>query len=80
MFIQLNFTRALVRERLKDWKKRFGKIMGKKVIELTGDVTPDIRSLQAADIILVPYLYFLANRTKDHSRKVGRYLKKLAAA
>jgi activating signal cointegrator complex subunit 3 len=45
--------KALVRERKKDWKKRFGDILGKKVIELTGDVTPDINSLQEADLILV---------------------------
>eukprot|EP01127_Copromyxa_protea_P008859 TRINITY_DN2045_c0_g2_i1.p1 TRINITY_DN2045_c0_g2~~TRINITY_DN2045_c0_g2_i1.p1 ORF type:complete len:2126 (-),score=516.29 TRINITY_DN2045_c0_g2_i1:21-6239(-) len=44
--------KALVRERLKDWKRRFAGMLGKKVIELTGDYTPDIRSLQTADIIL----------------------------
>eukprot|EP01130_Rhizamoeba_saxonica_P011676 TRINITY_DN4859_c0_g2_i1.p1 TRINITY_DN4859_c0_g2~~TRINITY_DN4859_c0_g2_i1.p1 ORF type:complete len:1866 (+),score=443.62 TRINITY_DN4859_c0_g2_i1:728-5599(+) len=44
--------KALVRERIKDWKKKFGGEFGKKVIELTGDYTPDIRSLQTADIIL----------------------------
>eukprot|EP01125_Pyxidicula_operculata_P022548 TRINITY_DN928_c0_g1_i3.p1 TRINITY_DN928_c0_g1~~TRINITY_DN928_c0_g1_i3.p1 ORF type:complete len:2094 (-),score=618.62 TRINITY_DN928_c0_g1_i3:183-5534(-) len=44
--------KALVRERLKDWEHRFGEIMGKQVIELTGDFTPDMRALQKADIIL----------------------------
>eukprot|EP01126_Amoeba_proteus_P012623 TRINITY_DN1519_c1_g1_i3.p1 TRINITY_DN1519_c1_g1~~TRINITY_DN1519_c1_g1_i3.p1 ORF type:complete len:1370 (-),score=289.41 TRINITY_DN1519_c1_g1_i3:112-4221(-) len=44
--------KALVRERIKDWKKRFSKLLGKKVLELTGDYTPDIRALQTADIIL----------------------------
>lgn len=47
-----------MRERLKDWKRRFGGLLGKKVIELTGDYTPDIRSLQTADIILVSFFFF----------------------
>jgi len=44
--------KALVRERLKDWQQRFGKQLGKNVIELTGDYTPDMRALQSADLIL----------------------------
>ena len=45
--------KALVRERIKDWKKKFGNsIMNKKVVELTGDVTPDLESLKKSDIIL----------------------------
>jgi activating signal cointegrator complex subunit 3 len=34
--------KALARERLADWVLRFGKILGKTVLELTGDFTPDI--------------------------------------
>ena len=44
--------KALVKERISDWKKKFGKILGKKVEELTGDVTPDLTALQNSDIIL----------------------------
>eukprot|EP01027_Heterolobosea_sp_BB2_P026939 GEZU01042062.1.p1 GENE.GEZU01042062.1~~GEZU01042062.1.p1 ORF type:complete len:2174 (-),score=564.16 GEZU01042062.1:67-6525(-) len=44
--------KALVRERMDDWSVRFGQRLGKKVVELTGDVTPDIRLLQQADIVL----------------------------
>ncbi|XP_078001399.1 activating signal cointegrator 1 complex subunit 3-like [Glandiceps talaboti] len=44
--------KALVRERIDDWKVRIENRIGKKVIELTGDVTPDIRAISAADIIV----------------------------
>eukprot|EP00941_MAST-03F_sp_MAST-3F-sp1_P004675 g4675.t1 len=43
--------KALVRERLADWKKKFGG-MGRKVEELTGDHTPDRRALREADILI----------------------------
>lgn len=43
--------KALVRERMKDWRARFVQLLGKKMVELTGDVQPDIRSLLAADIV-----------------------------
>ena len=33
--------KALAKERIKDWKKRFG-LINKNVLELTGDFTPDI--------------------------------------
>ena len=35
--------KALVRERMIDWKVRFEEKLGKKVVELTGDVTPDMK-------------------------------------
>ena len=35
--------KALVRERIADWKVRFERRLGKKVVELTGDATPDAR-------------------------------------
>ena len=33
--------KALVRERMDDWKVRIEDRLGKRVVELTGDVTPD---------------------------------------
>lgn len=44
--------KALVRERIKDWEVRFGQKLGKKVLELTGDTTPELHALERADIIL----------------------------
>jgi activating signal cointegrator complex subunit 3 len=44
--------KALVKERKKDWIEKFEKILGRKVVELTGDVTPDMDALQHADIVL----------------------------
>ncbi|CAG9467191.1 unnamed protein product [Pedinophyceae sp. YPF-701] len=47
--------KALVRERLSDWGAREGGLcarLGKSMVELTGDYTPDLRALLAADIII----------------------------
>uniref|UniRef100_A0A4W5RGW0 Activating signal cointegrator 1 complex subunit 3 n=1 Tax=Hucho hucho TaxID=62062 RepID=A0A4W5RGW0_9TELE len=44
--------KALVRERIEDWKIRIEEKLGKKVVELTGDVTPDMRAIAAADLIV----------------------------
>jgi activating signal cointegrator complex subunit 3 len=44
--------KALVRERIEDWKKRIQEKLGKKVIELTGDVTPDMRAIASSDLIV----------------------------
>jgi activating signal cointegrator complex subunit 3 len=44
--------KALVRERIIDWKKRLEIKLGKKVVELTGDVTPDVRAIAEADVIV----------------------------
>nr|XP_055115760.1 activating signal cointegrator 1 complex subunit 3 isoform X3 [Symphalangus syndactylus] len=44
--------KALVRERMDDWKVRIEEKLGKKVIELTGDVTPDVKSIAKADLIV----------------------------
>ncbi|KAF8475719.1 Sec63 Brl domain-containing protein [Kalaharituber pfeilii] len=44
--------KALVRERVKDWKARVTGPMGKKLVELTGDNTPDTRTISDADIII----------------------------
>ena len=44
--------KALVRERVKDWGKRLAHPLGLKLVELTGDNTPDTRTIQDADIII----------------------------
>lgn len=44
--------KALVRERVVDWKKRFGEMMGKTVVEITGDVAAGYQVLQNSDIII----------------------------
>ncbi|KAK9850259.1 hypothetical protein WJX84_005584 [Apatococcus fuscideae] len=44
--------KALVRERMKDWGTGLCRLLGKKLVELTGDYTPDLRALLAADIII----------------------------
>ncbi|XP_074166319.1 activating signal cointegrator 1 complex subunit 3 [Sminthopsis crassicaudata] len=44
--------KALVRERMEDWKVRIEEKLGKRVIELTGDVTPDMKSIAKADLIV----------------------------
>ncbi|KAI8370380.1 Sec63 Brl domain-containing protein [Radiomyces spectabilis] len=44
--------KALVKERVGDWNKRLTGPMKKKLVELTGDVTPDLKTIEAADIII----------------------------
>ncbi|XP_029640230.1 activating signal cointegrator 1 complex subunit 3 isoform X1 [Octopus sinensis] len=44
--------KALVRERITDWKVRIEQKLGKKVVELTGDFTPDMKSIANADLIV----------------------------
>ena len=34
---------ALVRERMEDWGNGLCRVLDKKLVELTGDITPDIR-------------------------------------
>jgi activating signal cointegrator complex subunit 3 len=43
--------KALVKERIKDWSVRLGQL-GKSVVELTGDVTPDIKVISTSDVIV----------------------------
>jgi activating signal cointegrator complex subunit 3 len=43
--------KALAKERYLDWTRKFG-LIGKKVVELTGDFTPDVQALDAAEIII----------------------------
>lgn len=44
--------KALVRERVKDWGVRLAKPLGLKLVELTGDNTPDTKTIKDADIII----------------------------
>lgn len=45
--------KALAKERIIDWTKRFGnEIMKKSVLELTGDCTPDLQALKSADLLI----------------------------
>ncbi|XP_062896378.1 activating signal cointegrator 1 complex subunit 3 [Mobula hypostoma] len=44
--------KALVRERIEDWKIRIMEKLGKNVVELTGDVTPDMKAIKEADLIV----------------------------
>ncbi|KAL1514923.1 hypothetical protein AB1Y20_004002 [Prymnesium parvum] len=43
--------KALVRERMSDWGRKFVGQLGYSLQELTGDLTPDMRALGAADIL-----------------------------
>lgn len=44
--------KALVRERVDDWKVRLEARLGKKVVELTGDVSPDVRAIRESQVIV----------------------------
>ncbi|RVW85570.1 DExH-box ATP-dependent RNA helicase DExH14 [Vitis vinifera] len=44
--------KAIVRERMIDWKKRIVSELGKEMVEMTGDYTPDLMALMSADIII----------------------------
>lgn len=44
--------KALVRERVDDWRSRICKPTGKKLVELTGDSLPEAREVREADIII----------------------------
>ncbi|KAG6687042.1 hypothetical protein I3842_11G050800 [Carya illinoinensis] len=44
--------KAIVRERMNDWKKRLVAQLGKEMVEMTGDYTPDLMALLSADIII----------------------------
>lgn len=67
--------KALVRERVKDWGARLTKQMGLSLVELTGDNTPDTRSIRNADIIITtPEKWDGVSRswqTRDYVRKVS---------
>ena len=65
---------ALVRERIEDWKERLEKNLGRRVVELTGDVTPDARTIEQADVIVTtPEKWDGISRSwqnRDYVRKV----------
>ena len=43
----------MAKERILDWKKRLTEgPLGKSVLELTGDVTPDLKALKKADVLI----------------------------
>jgi antiviral helicase SLH1 len=67
--------KALVRERVKDWTARLARPLGLKLVELTGDNTPDTRTIQDADIIVtVPEKWDSITRswqTRGYVRKVS---------
>ncbi|XP_046420627.1 activating signal cointegrator 1 complex subunit 3 [Neodiprion fabricii] len=44
--------KALVRERINDWKVRIEEKLGRTVVELTGDVSPDVRAIASASVIV----------------------------
>ncbi len=44
--------KALVRERVADWRERIERRLGRRVVELTGDVHPDLRALRDAALIV----------------------------
>ncbi|KAI4335915.1 hypothetical protein L6164_014511 [Bauhinia variegata] len=44
--------KAIVRERMNDWQKRLVSQLGKKMVEMTGDYTPDLMALLSANIII----------------------------
>jgi activating signal cointegrator complex subunit 3 len=44
--------KALVKERITDWRRGLCVKLKKRMVELTGDYTPDMRALQAADLIV----------------------------
>lgn len=55
IFLQVVYIaplKALVRERIEDWKVRLEGQLKKRVVELTGDVSPDIRAISMADVIV----------------------------
>lgn len=44
--------KAIVRERMNDWRKHLVSHLGKQMVEMTGDYTPDLMALLSADIII----------------------------
>ena len=44
--------KALVKGRLADWQRKWADSMGLRIIELTGDATPDLPTLKRADVII----------------------------
>ena len=66
--------KSLAKERLKDWSKKM-ESLNKKVLELTGDFTPDVADLLKADILITtPEKWDGISRNwfhRDYVKKVG---------
>ena len=43
---------ALAKDRLRDWEPKFGRMLGVKVVELTGETATDIKLLEKGQIII----------------------------
>uniref|UniRef100_A0A1J3K0M4 RNA helicase n=1 Tax=Noccaea caerulescens TaxID=107243 RepID=A0A1J3K0M4_NOCCA len=67
--------KAIVRERMNDWKKHLVAPLGKEMVEMTGDYTPDLVALLSADIIIsTPEKWDGISRnwhTRSYVKKVG---------
>ena len=67
-FVYVAPMKALVRERMKDWGVRLVKVLGKKVVELTGDVS-DMGAVDSADVIVTTPEKWDGVSRSWHSRK-----------
>jgi activating signal cointegrator complex subunit 3 len=67
-FVYVAPMKALVRERMKDWGVRLAKVLGKKVVELTGDVS-DMGAVEGADVIVTTPEKWDGVSRSWHSRK-----------
>ncbi|XP_010546203.1 PREDICTED: DExH-box ATP-dependent RNA helicase DExH14 [Tarenaya hassleriana] len=67
--------KAIVRERMNDWRKHLVARLGKEMVEMTGDYTPDLVALLSADIIIsTPEKWDGISRnwhTRSYVKKVG---------
>eukprot|EP00850_Spirogloea_muscicola_P003370 SM000013S26539 [mRNA] locus=s13:882491:898189:- [translate_table: standard] len=67
--------KALVRERMTDWKRGLVSKLNLQMVELTGDFTPDLKALISADIIIsTPEKWDGISRNwsnRTYARKVG---------
>lgn len=67
--------KAIVRERMSDWRRRLVSQLGKTMVEMTGDYTPDLLALLSADIIIsTPEKWDGISRnwhTRSYVKKVG---------
>ena len=55
--------KALARERIEDWTRETSLrgVLGKRVVELTGDTAPDAAIIQAADLLITtPEKWYVA--------------------
>lgn len=58
--------KALARERIEDWtsSRSFQGVLGKKIVELTGDTAPDQRAIMASDIIITTVRAHSTNKSQ----------------